>query len=69
MSEKKPRNSTAQPFWRRWHWPGAGTAARRDGVSGVDAARLDVGYEAAYAPTVQPGSELPSGLDRERQST
>ena len=57
------------PLWRRLgRWLGASSSARRAHAMGGDTARMDLGYEAAYAPVKADTSGPPSRFEDERSS-
>jgi hypothetical protein len=60
MSDKKTCEDTSLPLWRRLHRLMRSNAASADPFAGIDTARMDLGYEAAYAPFLS-GAGLTDG--------
>jgi hypothetical protein len=61
MSDRHFLTDTPLPLWRRLRrWLGSTTGAARSRSSGLDSARMDLGYEAAYAPAATDSSFAPS---------
>lgn len=61
MSDRHAVAAPSLPLWRRlrrWLRSSEGTA--RAHSMGLDSARMDLGYEAAYAPTSAEQSSAPS---------
>ena len=61
MSDRHTLAVLPLPLWRRLRrWLGTPKGAARSRSMGLDSARMDLGYEAAYAPTSAEQSSAPS---------
>lgn len=61
MSDRHAFATTPLPLWRRLRrWLGTSKGAARSRSTGLDSARMDLGYEAAYAPASAEQSPAPS---------
>lgn len=66
MSERHSLHTPQLPLLRRLgRWLGASNGAGRSGPDGADSARLDLGYEAAYAPALTGNAGAPSRFEED----
>lgn len=69
MADRQTPHSSPTPLWRRLgRWLGAGQRQGRVRTGSVDSARLDLGYEAAYAPALAERVGAPSRFEDDRSS-
>jgi hypothetical protein len=67
MSERQTLHTPKLPLLRRLgRWLGTSNSAGRPGSSGIDSARMDLGYEAAYAPSLTENAGAPSRFEEDR---
>lgn len=67
MPDRNALKAMPLPLLRRLHrWLGQPNSASRRSSIGLDSARMDLGYEAAYTPPQPEGSATPSRFDEER---
>lgn len=66
MSDQQTPGTPPMPLLRRLtRWLGSGKGGTRAGSSGIDSARMDLGYEAAYAPRQNDRSSAPSRFEED----
>ena len=70
MTDRNALKAPSLPLLRRLHrwWGQPNNAARRSSI-GLDSTRMDLGYEAAYAPPESDRSAPTSRFDEERPTT
>lgn len=69
MADRHLPHPAHTPLWRRLsRWLGAANRTGRARSSGLDSARLDLGYEAAYAPALADSVGAPSRFEDDRAS-
>jgi hypothetical protein len=67
MSDRHTLHTPQLPLLRRLgRWLGASNGAGRSGSDGADSARMDLGYEAAYAPAMADSAGPPSRFEEDR---
>jgi hypothetical protein len=67
MSERHTLHSPQLPLLHRLsRWLGAANGTGRSRSNGVDSTRLDLGYEAAYAPALTENAGAPSRFEEDR---
>jgi hypothetical protein len=67
MSERHTLHMPQLPLlYRLSRWLNASNGAGRSHPNGVDSARLDLGYEAAYAPALTENAGAPSRFEEDR---
>ncbi len=70
MSERHTLHTPQIPLLRRLsRWLGAPRNAGRPRSSGADSARLDLGYEAAYAPALTENAGAPSRFEEDHPAS
>lgn len=67
MSERQTLHTPQLPLLRRLgRWLGVSHSAGHSGSHCVDSARMDLGYEAAYAPALSENAGAPSRFEEDR---
>lgn len=67
MSDRLMLHTPSMPLWGRLsRWLGSSNGTGRSRSNGIDSARLDLGYEAAYAPALTENSGAPSRFEEDR---
>ncbi|MEY2873166.1 MAG: hypothetical protein RLZZ373_537 [Pseudomonadota bacterium] len=67
MPDRLTLHTPSMPLWRRLsRWLGSSTGAGRSRANGADSARMDLGYEAAYAPIHGDKGSAPSRFEEDR---
>ena len=67
MSERQTLHTPQLPLLRRLgRWLGAAHSTGQAGTSAMDSARMDLGYEAAYAPALMENAGAPSRFEEDR---
>ena len=70
MTERNALKAPSLSLLRRLHrWLGPSNSAAQRNSIGLDSTRMDLGYEAAYAPRQPDGSAVPSRFDEERPAS
>lgn len=70
MSDRLSLHTPPMHLWRRlsrWLEPSKGAGRSRS--NGVDSARMDLGYEAAYAPTLTENAGSPARVEEDRPTS
>lgn len=69
MSDHQTPGTPPMPLLRRLtRWLGSDKDSGRAGSNGIDSARMDLGYEAAYAPRQTDRSAAPSRFEEDHSS-
>jgi hypothetical protein len=67
MSERQTLHTPQLPLLRRLgRWLGTSHSTGHSGSSTGDSARMDLGYEAAYAPALTENAGAPSRFEEDR---